>query len=192
MKLGLLTTAALIGSAGAFSANQQPEVSRRNFFGGAAAAVAGATLLVAPSEAHAALGKLPPNTVIQREINSFNDLINNFKDTTLNGGLDASKLKEPSVPFLEFGERMKKGEVASVEFMAPNGDVAYVTYKPKQGEKGTPEKIRIGEGYPTESKTSWSSPAYVIRSVSNYGVPYKFTVPALAKYKNLALAKYKN
>ena len=122
MKLKLLTTAALIGSAGAFSANKQPEVSRRNFFGGAVAAVTGATLLVAPSDANAALGKLP-DSAVQREINSFNDLINNFKDTTLNGGLDASKLKEPSVSFLEFGERMKKGGVASVEFMAPNGDV---------------------------------------------------------------------
>lgn len=190
MKFQLLTSAALIGSAGAFSANQQPEVSRRNFFGGAVAAITGATLLVAPSEANAILGKLP-DTVVQREVNSFNDLINNFKDTTLNGGLDASKLKEPSVPFLEFGERMKKGEVASVEFMAPNGDVAYVTFKSKEGETGTSEKIRIGEGYPTESKNSWSSPAYVIRSVSNYRVPYKFTVPALAKYKKTALA-YKN
>jgi hypothetical protein len=195
MKLGLLLTTAaaapaafLIGSAGAFSSanqQQQPEVSRRNFFGGAAAAaVTGAALFIAPSEATAApLGKLPDSSVVQREINSFNDLINNFKDTTLNGGLDASTLKEPSVPFIEFGERMKKGEVAFVEFMAPSGDVVYVTFKPKQGDKGTPEKIRIGQGYPTESKNSWSSPAYVIRSVSNYGVPYKFTVPALAKYK---------
>ncbi len=32
------------------------------------------------------------------------------------------------------------------------------------------------------SRDSWSSPDYVIRSVSNFGVPYKFTVPLLAKY----------
>lgn len=62
--------------------------------------------------------------------------------------------------------------------MAPSGDVAYATFKGKK------EKIRIGEGYPITKKGSWSSPDYVIRSVSNFGVPYKFTVPALAKFKS--------
>ena len=107
---------------------------------------------------------------------TFNSLIYNFKNVDLGGGLDASTLQEPSVPFLEFGEKMKNGEVTFVEFLAPSGDVAYATFK---GSKGP---IRIGEGYPISKKGSWSSPDYVIRSVSNFGVPYKFTVPALAKF----------
>jgi len=74
---------------------------------------------------------------------------------------------------------MKDGKVEFVEFIAPNGDAAYVTFKGKKSER-----IRIGQGYPTSSKNSWSSPEYVIRSVSNFGVPYAFTVPGLATYKN--------
>jgi hypothetical protein len=42
----------------------------------------------------------------------------------LSGGLDASTLKEESIPFIEFGEKMKDGKVEFVEFMAPSGDVA--------------------------------------------------------------------
>ena len=90
--------------------------------------------------------------------------------------------EEPSVPFIEFGEKMQKGEVEFVEFMAPSGDVAYVTFKAGKGKKKA-APIRIGQGYPINKKGSWSSPDYVIRAVSNFGVPYKFTVPALAKYK---------
>jgi hypothetical protein len=182
---GLLTAAALLGSASAFSANknvrkgvQASEATRRSFIGGAAALI-GASLL--PQSASAALGRIPKDSVIQKEMNSFSDLIYMFKDVTLNG-LDASKLNEPSVPFIEFGERMKKGEVEFVEFIAPSGNVAYATFKPQKGGKESSEKIRIGEGYPTVSKDSWTSPDYVIRSVSNFGVPYKFTVPALAKF----------
>ena len=44
-----------------------------------------------------------PDSVVGREIRSFNGLIYNFKNTALDGGLDASKLDEPSVPFIEFG-----------------------------------------------------------------------------------------
>lgn len=118
------------------------------------------------------------DSVVQREINTFNSLIYNFKNTALDGGLDASTLKEPSISFIEFGEAMKKGQVTFVEFMAPNGLVAYATLK-----KNPKKPIRIGQGYPTGAKNSWSSPDFVIRSVSNFGVPYKFTVPALEKYK---------
>jgi hypothetical protein len=189
---GLLTIGALVGSVSAFSpskdagnsAKATAEASRRSFLVGGAAALVGASLL--PESASAALGRIPKDSVVQKEMNSFNDLMYNFKDVTLNG-LDASKLKEASVPFVEFGERMKKGEVAFVEFIAPNGDVAYATFKPGKDDKEAPKKIRIGQGYPTESKDSWTSPAYVIRSVSNFGVPYKFTVPALAKYSNKRL-----
>lgn len=120
-------------------------------------------------------------TVVGREIQSFNGLIYSFKNTALNGGLDASKIKEPSVPFIEFGQKMKDGEVTFVEFMAPNGEVAYATFKGKEGKEE--ERLRIGQGYPTGGKNSWSSPDYVIRSVSNFGVPYKFTVPMLANYR---------
>ena len=121
------------------------------------------------------------DSVVQREINTFNSLIYNFKNSALDGGLDASTLKEPSISFVEFGEAMKKGQVTFVEFMAPSGLVAYATLK-----KNPKKPIRIGQGYPTGAKNSWSSPDFVIRSVSNYGVPYKFTVPALEKYKRKA------
>jgi hypothetical protein len=45
-----------------------------------------------------------PDSVVGREIRSFNELIYNFKNTALDGGLDATKLNEPSVPFIEFGK----------------------------------------------------------------------------------------
>ena len=105
-------------------------------------------------------------------------LLSSFKNSALDGGLDASTLNEPSISFVDFGEAMKKGQVTFVEFMAPSGLVAYATLK-----KNPKKPIRIGQGYPTGAKNSWSSPDFVIRSVSNYGVPYKFTVPALEKYK---------
>lgn len=153
---------------------------RRAFLASTAAAVTAATVssLVVAVDPAAASGLGSKDSVIQREINTFNSLIYNFKNTALDGGLDASTLNEPSIPFLEFGELMKKGQVVSVEFMAPSGAVAYATLK-----KNPKKPIRIGQGYPTGGKNSWSSPDFVIRSVSNYGVPYKFTVPALAKYK---------
>ena len=184
--VGAFIVASLVARISAFSvdknhANELKNVNSRRSFLGAATTALVASSLLAPAPAFAKLGKTEKDSVVQREMNTFNSLIYNFKDVTLNG-LDASKLKEPSVPFIEFGERMKKGEVAFVEFIAPNGDVAYVTFKQGSNEKESPKKIRIGEGYPTESKDSWTSPAYVIRSVSNFGVPYKFTVPALAKF----------
>ena len=40
-------------------------------------------------------------------------------------------------------EKMKNGEVAFVEFIAPFGEKAYVTFKDKDGKKSEP--IRIGE-----------------------------------------------
>ncbi|CAB9497732.1 expressed unknown protein [Seminavis robusta] len=150
---------------------------RSLLLGGAAALISAATVTAAnPQPANAALGA---GTPVGREIGTFNSLIDNLKNIDLGGGLDASKLNEPSVPFSEFGEKLKNGEVAFVEFMAPSGDVAYATFK---GKKDKEERIRIGQGYPISKKGSWSSPDYVIRAVSNFGVPYKFTVPALAKY----------
>lgn len=195
----------LLGTVSSFSVkNENPQpLDRRSILrnaGGAAAAAAffivaggagGTSAFLQPSPAQAIvypaaqggykLGS--PDSVVGREIRSFNGLIYNFKNTALDGGLDASKLDEPSVSFIEFGEKMKNGEVAFVEFLAPYGEKAYVTFKAKQGEP-TPKPVRIGQGYPTMSKDSWSSPDYVIRSVSNFGVPYKFTVPILEKYKS--------
>jgi hypothetical protein len=117
-----------------------PTSSRRGFMS-ATAAFTSAALISHTNvpNVHAAyvLGKKDSfdNTVVGREIASFNDLIYNFKNSALDGGLDASTLKEPSVPFVEFGDRMRKGEVAFVEFYAPSGQVAYVTFKKGGGKK---------------------------------------------------------
>ena len=72
---------------------------------------------------------------------------------------------------------MKKGEIKRVEFIAPDGDVAYATF---QDDK----TIRIGEGYPIEQYDGYSSPTFAIRTVQNAGIPYKFVVPALKKYQS--------
>jgi len=74
-----------------------------------------------------ALRKIDKNSAVGKEIESWNSLIYNFKNNRLDGGLDAPTLKEPSIPFTEFGEKLKNGEVTFVEFMALNGDVAYAT-----------------------------------------------------------------
>jgi hypothetical protein len=186
MKITLLSVVSVLlcaSSTGALSVpnkttGNKVQAGRRSFIIGGAAALLAGTSMAAPASAAFRLGD--PNSVIGREIQSFNGLIYNFKNTALDGGLDASKITEDSVPFIEFGEKMKNGEVAFVEFMAPNGAVAYATFKDKGGKSSTP--IRIGQGYPTGAKNSWSSPDFVIRSVSNFGVPYKFTVPGLKKY----------
>ena len=158
---------------------REPGVSRRALMEklvvASSSAVVAATV-VAPQEASAA------ESPVKREINSFIDLVYNFKNTALDGGLDASTLNEPSISFIDFGEKMKNGDVKFVEFIAPRGEIAYATIA--DGKKET--RLRIGQGYPTGGRNSWSSPDYVIRSVSNFGVPYKFTVPALSKYRNKA------
>jgi len=112
----------------------------------------------------------------------FNGLTFNYRGGTNNNGLDASTLNEPSIPYVDFLKRLDDGDVEFVEFLAPNGDAAYATFKPKEGEEKS-KPIRIGEGYPIEDPEGWSSPAFVVKSVKKKGVPYKFTVPALAKYK---------
>lgn len=78
-------------------------------------------------------------------------------------------------------EKLNSDQVDFVEFLAPNGDAAYATFK-SSGESGTTTKskpIRIGEGYPIEDPEGWSSPAFVIKAVAKKGVPYKFVVPGL-------------
>ena len=74
-----------------------------------------------------------------------------------------------------------------VEFLAPNGDVAYATFKEgSEGSSSNNKPIRIGEGYPIEDPEGWSSPAFVIKAVAKKKVPYKFVVPGLSdSFKNM-------
>ena len=77
-----------------------------------------------------------------------------------------------------------------VEFLAPNGDAAYVTFKEGSegagGSSSNNKPIRIGEGYPIEDPEGWSSPAFVIKAVAKKKVPYKFVVPGLSdSFKNM-------
>lgn len=147
MKL-FLVLACLAGSASAFSVEN---CDRRQMLKNGAAALFTGAAIVAPKDADALVYPMAEggfklgskDSVVGREIRSFNGLIYNFKNTALDGGLDASKLNEPNVSFIEFGEKMKNGEVAFVEFIAPFGEKAYVTFKDKDGKKSEP--IRIGE-----------------------------------------------
>jgi hypothetical protein len=147
------------------------ETSRRAFVG----VVAVATLSVVPTAARADTGAEVRGT----PVNAFNGLAFQYRGSDFDG-LKASELSEPSVSYAEFVEKLKAGEVAFVEFMAPDGDAAYATFK--DGPSGTKPAIRIGEGYPIEQHDGYSSPAFAIRTVKNAGVPYKFVVPALRKY----------
>ena len=91
--------------------------------------------------------------------------------------VDPAALDEPSIPYSEFLEKLNSDQVASVEFLAPNGDAAYATFKSAEGAGAS--RIRIGEGYPVEDPRGWSSPAFVVKAVARRGVPYKFVVPGL-------------
>mmetsp|Transcript_6011 Transcript_6011/g.8842 ORF Transcript_6011/g.8842 Transcript_6011/m.8842 type:complete len:194 (+) Transcript_6011:118-699(+) len=116
----------------------------------------------------------------------FNGLAFQYRGGAENVGLDASQLNEPSIPYSDFLDRLDKGDVEFVEFMAPNGDSAYATFKATVDADGKEVKqppIRIGQGYPIEDPEGWSSPAFVVKIVKKKNVPYKFTVPMLAKYK---------
>lgn len=121
------------------------------------------------------------------EVNAFNGLAFNYRGGEYDG-LDASTLNEPSISYKDFNTFLKSNEVELVEFMAPDGDVAYVTLKGSagaDGEKSTTsqsKRIRIGEGYPLEQHDGFSSPMFCVRTVKNAGVPYKFVVKGLEKY----------
>lgn len=116
------------------------------------------------------------------EVTAFNGLIFNYRGGSFNG-LDASTLNEPSVPYIEFCEKLTKGEVEFVEFLAPDGDAAYVTFKANEVEE-KPNPIRIGQGFPIEQHDGFSSPMFVVKALKKYNVPYKFTIPALAKFRS--------
>ena len=150
---------------------------RRSFLGSASAAAA--SLLVSSPALAAQEAEYRQGI----EVTAFNGLIFNYRGGDF-GGLDASTLNEPSIPYVEFCEKLKAGDVAFVEFMAPDGDPAYVTFKQKEGQDKVADPIRIGEGYPTEQHDGYSSPMFVVRTVKNFGVPYKFTVPGLEKYRS--------
>jgi len=111
------------------------------------------------------------------KLTPFNSLAFNYR-----GGesptVDASTLNEPSVSYAEFLEKLNANQVTFVEFLAPNGDAAYATFKSEDSNNSKP--IRIGEGYPIEDPEGWSSPAFVIKAVAKAGVPYKFVVPGLS------------
>mmetsp|Transcript_8783 Transcript_8783/g.10047 ORF Transcript_8783/g.10047 Transcript_8783/m.10047 type:complete len:218 (-) Transcript_8783:101-754(-) len=124
-------------------------------------------------------------------------------EQVLGRGLDASLLDEPSISYKDFNDKLTKGEVVFVEFLAPDGDVAYATVKVveetttitkgevgKDGEEGQPittttsttveKKLRIGEGYPIELRDGISSPLFCMKAVKAANVPYKFTVKGLS------------
>ena len=176
MKVSLSSTVATVllfaSLSSSLSLNREGSTRRAWLAGGTSALIAGIAASV-PAEA----APLGAGTPVRREIDAFNSLVYNFKNEDLSGGLDASTLTEASIPFTEFGQKMKDGQVTFVEFMAPSGDVAYATIKGGNGP------IRIGQGYPINKRGRWSSPDYVIRAVSNFKVPYKFTVPGMPKYK---------
>lgn len=109
------------------------------------------------------------------EVTAFNGLIFNYRGGQFNG-LDASTLEGPSMSYADFMAHLSRddGDIVLVEFLAPNGDVAYATFKDGS-------KLRIGQGYPIEQSDGYSSPLFAIRAVKNANVPYKFIVPGLTK-----------
>lgn len=144
--------------------------NRRAFF---SAAIATAAIGVSTSSVRPALAVQEKEYRQGIEVNAFNGLIFNYKGGDFNG-LDATGITEPSVTYRDFNEKLKGGEVTNVEFLAPDGDVAYATFTDGK-------RLRIGEGYPIEQHDGYSSPMFCVRAVKNAGVPYKFVVPALMK-----------
>jgi hypothetical protein len=111
-------------------------------------------------------------------VTPFNSLMFQYRGNTFNG-LSEQEIDEPSISYLDCCSKLKTGDVTFVEFLAPYGDVAYATLK-SNNPNGQQRPIRVGAGYPIEQHDGYSSPAFAIRTVSNAGVPYKFTVPALS------------
>jgi len=106
------------------------------------------------------------------KITPMNGLAFNYRGTD-NPGLDASRLDEPSVSYAYFLDALDKGNVQFVEFFAPAGNVAYVTFKAIEGVCTNCRPVRIGEGYPVEDPRGFSSPAFVVKAVAKKEVPYK-------------------
>lgn len=73
-------------------------------------------------------------------VTPFNGLMFQYRGSEF-GGLTAGDLNgEESITYADFMDKLKAGQVESVEFLAPDGDKAYATLK----ESG--KSIRIGEG----------------------------------------------
>jgi hypothetical protein len=145
-------------------AEHSPE--RRSFLqAGVAATFLGGTATPSWADTGAEVRGIP--------VTPFNGLMFQYRGYEFDG-LKASDLDEDSIPYVDFVAKLKSGEINFVEFLAPDGDVAYATFRDGK-------RIRIGEGYPVEKHDGYSSPAFAIRTVKNAGVPYKFVVPALAK-----------
>lgn len=148
---------------------------------------AAAALITASSSAVAVDDDLTRGGV---PLTPFNGLAFQYRGGVKGTGLDASTLDEDSISYADFLKYLDEGKVTFVEFLAPNGDKAYATVKmgsatSSDGETSSDAstRIRIGEGYPIEDPEGWSSPAFVVKSVFKKGVPYKFILPALDKYK---------
>ena len=116
--------AALVGSASAFSQSSE-QMSRRNALLSGAAAAASAALL-GPNVASAG------ETRQGVELTPFNSLAFQYRNSQ-NGGLDGSTIAEPSIPYSDFLDKLSTGGVEFVEFLAPDGDVAYATLKATEG-----------------------------------------------------------
>jgi hypothetical protein len=155
-------------------AGDKSSFSRRNILLGTTAAAPMLTVLFGPTVCGADSGAEVRGT----PLNAFNGLAFQYRGNDF-GGLKASDLSEPSLPYAEFVQKLQSGGIAYVEFLAPDGDAAYATLKDGSGP------IRIGEGYPIEQHDGYSSPAFAIRTVKNAGVPYKFVVPALSPKNRL-------
>ncbi|KAL7522572.1 hypothetical protein ACHAWX_007270 [Stephanocyclus meneghinianus] len=113
------------------------------------------------------------------KLTPFNSLSFNYR-----GGSSPTTgtLEEPSISYSDFLSKLNSDQVTFVQFLAPNGDVAYATFKQSSADGETSSSaapIRIGEGYPLEDPEGWSSPAFVIKAVAKKGVPYKFVVPGI-------------
>ena len=108
----------LVGSASAFSQSSE-QMSRRN-------ALLGAAALLGPNVASAG------ETRQGVELTPFNSLAFQYRNSQ-NGGLDGSTIAEPSIPYSDFLDKLSTGGVEFVEFLAPDGDVAYATLKATEG-----------------------------------------------------------
>ena len=156
--------------------------SRRSWFQGTAASLIASATGMAITTAGSSSANADTGAEVRGiGVTPFNSLIFQYRGSEY-GGLTADEIDEPSIPYKDFIGRLKAGEVEFVEFMAPDRDAAYATLKQGKDHAGK-STIRIGEGYPIEKHDGWSSPAFVVRTVKDAGVPYKFSVPALRSFQ---------
>ncbi|KAG7355513.1 hypothetical protein IV203_000199 [Nitzschia inconspicua] len=162
--------------------------NRRSFLNAMASSIAVAASTTTAWAPTAAIAAQEPEFRQGIKVDAFNGLIFNYRGGDFGGLSEQDVGDEPSVSYAEFNQRLAAGEVEFVEFLAPDGDKAYVTFKAKDSNGNSLEKngppIRIGEGYPIEKHDGFSSPLFCIRAVKNAGVPYKFVVPSLSKYSS--------